>query len=150
MPALRKRLLAALERPDDFEQLDRCVELSVRANWEGVGDLVKPVLRRRVDALAGDPTAFEQFTRLYQLVRRIQADDVIEENIRPALGKALVAAGTRELGPTAQLQGLTLALDLRLKEGVPLALRVALAGKGNGAAGRTPSASSRCWARRGR
>jgi hypothetical protein len=124
-PAALKHVLAVLEQPDNLAQFRQACNLALQANPELIEDTLKPVLRRQARTLLEKPASLAVMSELFQVAQQINARDVIDDQVKPALRKVLTAETA--FNPATFDQGLYLARTLQMKEGTTLALKGAKA-----------------------
>jgi hypothetical protein len=126
-PAVRRSVLAALEQPDDLRRLSQACNLALQVNLDLVEDTLKPILHRQAKVLLDRSPNLATVREIHQLAQQLGARDTIDNLIKPALRKALLAAGEQPINQATLDQGLYLARLMQLKEGAPLAIKGALA-----------------------
>jgi hypothetical protein len=134
-PYARKHVVALLEESDDLAILNKAVVL---ARDVGLQDLIdntlKPVATKAAAAALAGPPDLARVNQVYLLAESLGVrDTMVEESVKPALRKALLAAKDQPAGSWPPVgQALQLASTLGMKEGLPLAHKAARAQELNG------------------
>jgi hypothetical protein len=125
-PAVRKQVLAMIEQSSDIGQLQQACYL---ADSVGLADLtrdtIKPLARRQAAVVLKGSPNLNQIQQVQGLAAQLGLQDVTEDVVKPAVRKFLLSAEKGPQAPGTQYQVLALARNLRLKEGVGFATRVA-------------------------
>ena len=128
-PAARRAILTSLEQPGNWSQLNQAVNICQQLNLQDVlEESVKPVFLRTAPALVADAAKDpNQLQQLYYLATNLQANKVIEDQIKPALRKYFQTATIDKTNVNNTYQMMYLAKNLQIKEAVPFALKTAMA-----------------------
>ncbi len=125
-PAGRRLILEALEHPGDWNRLSKAISLCQQLNMqETLEKTVKPVFRKQARALTASQN-ISQLTQIYYTCQSMGANDIIQENIKPALKHYFLRAKDQPVNTSEAYQSLILARTLQLKEAVPLAVKARL------------------------
>jgi hypothetical protein len=121
-----------LEETDDPRRFSQAVSLARVAGLNDVlEDTLKPAARSLAVASLEKSSDLTTIASTYDLLQSVGARDAVEEVVKPALRKALRSAADHSPTQSSTLQALRLAQSLRLKEGTPLALKIAAAPAAN-------------------
>jgi hypothetical protein len=118
-PRIRQRALALLEQPDDLKRLGLVLYLNTHFALELAKETLRTPYLRLVDQELAKGASFPLLTRLYQMAGDVGVPEEVNDRFREVL--------RRSLDPETMLEESQLELihKLRVREGVPLLLRVA-------------------------
>jgi hypothetical protein len=120
-PAAR-RLAMATAKSGDLNRLTQAVHLLTSL---AINDGATESLRDAIRKLAAEPTTdADRVTRLVTIANELAMKETVDNVLKPQARRALLAAKEKPVNHNVQ-QALQLARTLRLKEGVPLALKAA-------------------------
>jgi hypothetical protein len=126
-PAVRKHVLAMLERSDELGQLTQAGYLANRVGLrELLDDTLKPVVRRRARAMLEKAAGVMQIYQVHNVAHQLAMPDLSDDVVKPALRKWLASAKDRPVDRYSFSQVMYMARALQMKEAVPFAIKAAL------------------------